>query len=194
MARYSIQEVAQSRDAIRASAARLFRKHGYRGVGIDELCRDAGLTRGTFYTHFSSKAALLTAVLHGAHDFIRRLKARKGTTTAKLRHEAAAIASAYLAAKNKHAVIGGCSLASLAVDTTRAGPEAQAAYANAVAQVVAEFRRGATDDPPLPIDQARAVLALCVGGLLISNACGDAREGRAVARAASREANRLLTQ
>ena len=192
MARYSAEHVERSHEAIRDAAATLFRRRGYAGVGIDELCRNAGLTRGTFYSHFPSKAALLVAVLDGAHDFVRRLKARTARSTTALRRQAADIAAAYLAPKNKHGVIGGCSLASLAMETTRAGPEAQAAYARAVEQVVAEFRRGEAGSETLSADLARAALALSVGGLLISNACGDAREGRAVARAASRFARRLL--
>ena len=153
MARYSVEHVERSHEAIRDAAATLFRRRGYAGVGIDELCRSAGLTRGTFYSHFSSKAALLVAVLDGAHDFVRRLKARTGRSTTVLRRQAADIAAAYLAPTNKQGVIGGCSLASLAMETTRAGPEAKAAYAKAVAQVVAEFRRGGQGEETLPADR-----------------------------------------
>lgn len=192
MARYSREQVARSRQAIRDKAAQLFRQHGFSGVGIDEVCRQAGLTRGTFYTHFPSKAALLAEVLSGAHDFVRRLKARSEGSTRSLRRQAAEIAGDYLATKNKHAVIGGCSLAALAIDTSRADTDAQAAYADAVGQVIAEFRRAAAGDKQLSVDRARAALALCVGGLLISNACGDNPEGKALAKAASREATRLL--
>lgn len=194
MVRYSAEEVERSREAIRDAAATLFRRRGYTGVGIDELCRTAGLTRGTFYAHYPSKAALLDAVLNGAHDFVRRLKARSGNSTRVLRRQAGEIAAAYLAPKNKQGVIGGCSLASLAMDTTRAGPEAQAAYAKAVKNVVAEFQRAGEDgEALLPVDQARAALALSVGGLLISNACGEGQEGKAVARAATKAARDLLT-
>jgi len=193
MVRYSKEQIEQSRNAIRDSAAKLFRRHGYTGVGINELCAEAGLTRGTFYAHFASKADLFTAVLRGSHDFVRRLKARPGRTTRSLRRQAAKVASDYLAEENRDAVAGGCSIAALASDTSRAGEEAQASYAEAVEQLVAEFRRGAPGDAPLPPDAAHAALALCVGGLLISNACGDHQAGKAVAQAARREVVRLLT-
>ncbi len=194
MARYSKAHAERSRLAIRDSGARLFRRRGYAGVGIDELCREAGLTRGAFYSHFRSKSALLTAVLAGSHDFVRRLRARAGKSTSALRRQAADVAAAYLAPANRSAVLGGCSLAALAADTSRAEADAQAAYAEAVRSVVAEFRRADGDAPMLPLDDARVALALCVGGVLISGACGDDPEGRRVARAATTAVRRLLTE
>ena len=189
--RYTPEHKDQSRRRLVAAAARLFRRHGYDGVGINDLCAEAGLTRGAFYGHFDSKQALLSAVLAGAHDFVRRLKARTAWTTNGLRRQAAGIARAYLAPKNRAAVASGCSIASLAVDCMRGEAPAQKAYADGVRSVVAEFRRGA-DGETLDADAARAALALCVGGLLIDNACGDDPEGRRVARAAQREVTRLL--
>lgn len=193
MVRYSKEKIAESRNSIRNSAAHLFRKYGYSGVGINQLCAAAGLTRGTFYSHFASKADLFTAVLRGSHDFVSRLQARSGGSTRALRRQAAKVASDYLAVENRQAVVGGCSIAALAADTTRAGNDAQAAYADAVRQITNEFRRAEIGDTPLAIDDARAALALCVGGLLISNACGDHQEGKRVAKAAQRQVVRLLT-
>ncbi len=193
MARYSKAHAERSREAIRDSGARLFRRRGYAGVGIDELCREAGLTRGAFYSHFQSKSALLTAVLAGSHDFVRRLRARAGKGTSALRRQAAEIAAAYLSPTNRAAVLGGCSLAALAADTCRAEEDAQAAYAEAVRSVVEEFRRAENGESMLALDDARAALALCVGGVLISGACGDHPEGRRVARAATTAVRRLLT-
>jgi len=72
------------------------------------------------------------------------------------------------------------------------GKNAQQVYTQAVIRVVAEFRVVAEGDPKLVADDARAALALCIGGLLINNACGDDPEGKAVTLAARREVRRLL--
>src|ERR1700758_3659660 len=40
------------------SASRLFNRHGFNAVSIDDVMGDAGLTRGSFYTYFSSKTDL----------------------------------------------------------------------------------------------------------------------------------------
>ncbi|MEQ8691815.1 MAG: TetR family transcriptional regulator [Pseudomonadales bacterium] len=199
MARYSREHKAQSRQRLIEAAASLFRKRGYDGVGVDELCGAAGLTRGAFYGHFDSKAELLSAVLGGAHDFVRRLRARTATTYKGLRRQAVDIAQDYLAPGNRRAVISGCSIAALAIDAARGDDRAQKEYAQAVSAVLEEMdrlgdnsaaagNRDAARDP----DAARAALALCVGGLLIDNACGKNRIGQQVARAAQKEVARLL--
>jgi len=38
-----------------AAARELFSLRGYAGVGIEDICRRAGLAKGSFYRHFSSK-------------------------------------------------------------------------------------------------------------------------------------------
>ena len=191
MVRYQPDHKPSSRKKLVEASAALFRRHGYAGVGINDLCAAAGLTRGAFYGHFSSKAGLLTAVLEGGHDFVRRLRARDGQSGERLRAQGVQVAGDYLDPKHRHAVISGCSIASLAMEVTRGEPEAQAAYAAAVKDVVAEFRRGG-NGKRLDADAARAALALCVGGLLIDNACGSDPEGPRMARAARREVQRLL--
>ncbi len=192
MARYSPEHKGRSRQRLLTAAAGLFRQHGYAGIGINDLCAAAGLTRGAFYGHFGSKAALFAAVIGGAHDFVRRLRNRPGATTRELSQQAAGVACDYLAPKNRKAVISGCSLAALAIDTSRADAGSQQAYARAVRAVIDEMRRG-QHGPSTDIQSARAAIALCVGGLLINNACGADPEGKKVAKAAQREVTRLLT-
>src|ERR1700739_4731207 len=40
------------------SARRLFNRHGFDAVSIDDMMADAGLTRGSFYAYFESKGDL----------------------------------------------------------------------------------------------------------------------------------------
>lgn len=190
MTRYSKTHKAQSRNALLQSAATLFRRHGYRGVGIDDLCAQAGLTRGAFYAHFKSKAALLAEVMRGPHDFVRRLQARRTRDGRGLRRGAVRVAQDYLQAEHRDAVVGGCSLASLAMDTARADAPTQKAYALAVEQVVEEIRRGTE----ITQAQAHAALALCVGGLLISAACGREPSANQMSRAARKAVRQILEE
>jgi AcrR family transcriptional regulator len=48
---------------ILAGARRHFFAHGFRGVTMDDLASELGMSKKTLYTHFASKAALLQAVL-----------------------------------------------------------------------------------------------------------------------------------
>jgi AcrR family transcriptional regulator len=49
--------------AILQSAQRLFRKHGFRRVTIDEICREAKTSKMTFYRFFPDKIELAKSVL-----------------------------------------------------------------------------------------------------------------------------------
>lgn len=53
--RYARQRNDQSLIGIRAAAARVFRRDGYTRVTMDQLAREAGVTRQTLYRHFPSK-------------------------------------------------------------------------------------------------------------------------------------------
>ncbi|MBV6658414.1 MAG: TetR/AcrR family transcriptional regulator [Devosiaceae bacterium] len=67
------QMTSETRAKLLAAARRAFAEHGYAGTSMDELCEDAGLTRGALYHQFGSKKALLEAVVEeidaeiGAH-------------------------------------------------------------------------------------------------------------------------------
>ena len=42
-----------------------FSNFGYAAASVDEICKDAGVSKGTFYHHFESKQALFLALLDG---------------------------------------------------------------------------------------------------------------------------------
>jgi len=56
------EQVAATRDAIVAAARRRFGRDGYAGTSIDAVAKDARLTKGAVYHHFSSKRDLFAAV------------------------------------------------------------------------------------------------------------------------------------
>src|SRR5256714_15563766 len=41
------------------AAARAIRRSGYKGTGVADIMKDAGLTHGGFYAHFGSREAML---------------------------------------------------------------------------------------------------------------------------------------
>src|SRR5262245_65471661 len=57
------QRVNSPRQRIVAGARRHFLAHGFRGVTMDELADELGMSKKTLYAHFPSKAALLEAAL-----------------------------------------------------------------------------------------------------------------------------------
>src|SRR5947199_9912207 len=61
--RYTLEHKDAARERILEAASRLFREHGIAAVGLAKVMAEAGLTVGTFYTHFKSKEALLQETL-----------------------------------------------------------------------------------------------------------------------------------
>ena len=53
---------ANARDKLLEAGIRLIRTKGFAGTSVDELCKDAGVTKGAFFHHFESKEALGVAL------------------------------------------------------------------------------------------------------------------------------------
>jgi TetR/AcrR family transcriptional repressor of nem operon len=180
--RYPKEHKAAMRERIVVAAGRLLRRHGYDGVGIDDIMDAAELTRGGFYGYFRSKAHLFAEVMGDEHGFVRLLRRRRSRDRSGLRAEATAIIADYLAPAHRETVGRGCHLTALSVDAARASPAVRRAYATQVRALVAELARGL--DRPAELDpRALAALAACVGGLVIARAANDEPLARAMLRA-----------
>jgi len=55
---YPAEHRRLTKEKIVRSARRLFNRHGFDTVSIDDVMADAGLTRGSFYSYFESKGDL----------------------------------------------------------------------------------------------------------------------------------------
>jgi AcrR family transcriptional regulator len=60
--------VGQTRRRIVEGAYKLFRRHGYSRVTMDDIAAEAKLTKRTLYNHFESKDQLLAYVLDAQND------------------------------------------------------------------------------------------------------------------------------
>ncbi len=57
------QRSEETRTHIMESALRRFANYGYNAASVDEICTDAGVSKGAFYHHFPSKQAIFLALL-----------------------------------------------------------------------------------------------------------------------------------
>lgn len=53
---------ASARDKLLEAGVKLIRSQGYSATSVDDLCREAGVTKGAFFHHFASKEALGVAL------------------------------------------------------------------------------------------------------------------------------------
>lgn len=59
------QRSEETRLKIIASAIKLFSNRGFNAASVDDICHDAGISKGAFYHHFKSKQNLFLALLDG---------------------------------------------------------------------------------------------------------------------------------
>lgn len=112
--RYAPEHNEEARARILEVASRLFREHGVDGVGLAKVMADAGLTVGTFYTHFKSKEALVQEAL------LVSLKARnEALRQALLMGDLELAVRTYLSVEHRDAPGTGCPAAALAAEVAR---------------------------------------------------------------------------
>jgi AcrR family transcriptional regulator len=59
------QRSEETRTKIMDSAIKLFSARGFAAASVDDICEEAGISKGAFYHHFESKQALFIALLDG---------------------------------------------------------------------------------------------------------------------------------
>ena len=170
---------ARTRAEILDHAARLFRLRGHAGTNIDDIMLAAGLTRGAFYAHFTSKDDLFVEAMRAGPGLLSKLRAG----------EPSAVLKAYLDKANLTATAQGCALAALPGDIARAPLAARLAYANVLYATIGELARG----KPRKLDaDATTAVILAVGAVTLARASGDIRLSDWLLRCAQRAALPLM--
>src|SRR5512143_1597855 len=59
------QRSEETRGRIMEAAIKLFSERGFDASSVDDICAEAGVSKGAFYHHFESKQALFLALLDG---------------------------------------------------------------------------------------------------------------------------------
>jgi AcrR family transcriptional regulator len=164
---------ADTRKRIVRSAARLFRRYGYQGVGIDEIMAAAGLTRGGFYAHFRSKEDLFRAAVADELELTARMRAHRQSARSGAASGARALVEFYLGDGDRAHVAASCPLVSLSPDVARSSEDARAAYTATLQQMLTELAQCIAGDGAGARARALAALALCVGGVVMARAVSD---------------------
>jgi AcrR family transcriptional regulator len=175
----------QSRERILAAATRAIRRHGYEGVGVAEVMKEAGLTHGGFYAHFESRDALLA---HAADQAgLEAVELLEGAVAgAKPEERLMAIVDAYLADGHLEALESGlgCALASAGSDVPRQSEKVRRAVGHRVKEMIALAERQLPHrGKHVAQEKAMAVVASLVGAVVLARAVGDTRLSKGIRRA-----------
>ena len=168
----SREQAAQNRERIVETAAQLFRERGFEGIGVADLMKEAGLTHGGFYGHFSSKEDLIAEA--SARALMRSLARFTKVAERAPDDPLSAVAGAYLTSRHRDNPGAGCLLAALGPDVSRQGP--------AVRRSVTDYVRGAVDLLTTMVrgkskaarrQQALSTYATLVGTMVMARAVDD---------------------
>ncbi|MCA9128180.1 MAG: TetR/AcrR family transcriptional regulator [Planctomycetales bacterium] len=77
------KRAADSRGNLVQAATELMRKQGYVATTVDQICAEAGVTKGAFFHHFKSKQELAAACLHGWDELGEEMDRRVGVAIAR---------------------------------------------------------------------------------------------------------------
>ena len=64
------QRSEETRAKIMEAAIKLFSTRGYNKASVDDICKEAGISKGAFYHHFKTKQALFLSLLDGWLEFV----------------------------------------------------------------------------------------------------------------------------
>lgn len=64
------EKAVQTKNKIYESAEQLFNKNGFENVNVDDIVKNAGVAKGSFYVHFESKDALISILIN---DYVNKV-------------------------------------------------------------------------------------------------------------------------
>jgi TetR/AcrR family transcriptional regulator, transcriptional repressor for nem operon len=153
------------------TAVRAIRRSGYDGTGVADIMKEAGLTHGGFYAHFSSRDAMLAeaADLAGAHTIAI---AERIFAEAPQEQALFALMNAYLSNEHLANIESGCALAALGSEMPRQAPEVRKASTRRIKEMIAVVENSLTGHPNAH-EKALVTISTMVGTLLLARAVDE---------------------
>jgi TetR/AcrR family transcriptional regulator, transcriptional repressor for nem operon len=162
------------RELVLQSAGRLFNRHGFNAVSIDDVMAEAGLTRGSFYCYFTSKSDLYA-------QSVARIVHKDPASTNGAGSEAIKadkIVRDYLSDQDPAATDETFPMIGLPNDVSRTDRAVRQAFEAALKVMVDSFEKtAATGNAETRRTNALAIAAICVGGMVLSRSIDDQKLG-----------------
>jgi len=176
----------QTRERILRAAARAIRKHGYEGVGVADVMKEAGLTHGGFYAHFDSRDALLAAAV-GQAGAESAENLNRAVAAAKPGEELMALVDTYLDERHVTAAEHGlgCAIAAAGSEVPRQQAEVRRAAARRIKDLIGFVERQFPEwGKSAAHEKAMGVVASMVGALMLARAVDDPQLSKAIRKSA----------
>ena len=181
-----VSKKEQTRERILRAAARAIRKHGYEGVGVADVMKEAGLTHGGFYAHFDSRDALLAAAV-GQAGAESTENLNRAVAAAKPGEELMALVDTYLDERHVTAAEHGlgCAIAAAGSEVPRQQAEVRRAAARRIKDLIGFVERQFPEwGKSAAHEKAMGVVASMVGALMLARAVDDPQLSKGIRKSA----------
>lgn len=165
------------------TASRAIRRSGYDGTGVADIMKEAGLTHGGFYAHFSSRDAMLAEAADRAGEETLTI-AKKVFAEVSDDKALQALMHVYLSNEHMANIEAGCSLAALGSEMPRQVAEVRNASTNRVKEMIALIKSRLPADQADSNEKALVMFSTMLGTLLLARAVNDAELSQAFRQAA----------
>lgn len=174
------------------SARKLFNRHGFENVSLQQIMAGAGLTTGGFYSYFKSKDDLYAEVL-GCFFTDPDWKSCWEDVHVDLSSTDVGpqVVRAYLSRQHYEDVENSCPMVALPTDVARSGVTAKRAFETVFRAMVSVLERSLIEKKGPRRTKAQAIAALCIGGMVVARTMVDRKFADALRRDCTAMALRL---
>jgi AcrR family transcriptional regulator len=160
---------SNARERLIEAAGRGFRTGGFGGIGVDGLAKEAALTSGAFYTHFSSKTEAFRFALHEGFEFFQRgiatLRQKVGKNWLPV------LVNFYFKDRMEVDLCEACVLPSLTADAMRGDDETRIGYETDLQNLAETLASGMSEKGAA--ERSWTLLALFAGGASLARTVKD---------------------
>jgi TetR/AcrR family transcriptional repressor of nem operon len=156
------------------SARKLFNRHGFESVSLNQIMAGAGLTHGVFYSYFNSKSDLYAEVLGCFFTDPEWKNCWEGVHVDLSSTDVGSqIVRAYLSRQHFEDVENSCPMVALPTDVARSGVSAKRAFETVFKAMVSVLERSLTRNGRQRRITAQGIAALAIGGMVVARTIVD---------------------
>jgi len=158
------------------SARKLFNRHGFESVSLQQIMAGAGLTHGGFYSYFKSKSDLYTAVLGCFFTDPEWKSCWEGVRVDLSSTDVGPqVVRAYLSRQHFDDVENSCPMVALPTDVARSGVNARRAFQTVFKAMVSVLERSIVQNGRRRRATAQSIAAMAIGGMIVARSMVDQR-------------------
>ncbi|MFY9724282.1 MAG: TetR/AcrR family transcriptional regulator [Bryobacteraceae bacterium] len=156
------------------SARKLFNRHGFESVSLNQIMAGVGLTHGVFYSYFKSKSELYAEVLGCFFTDPQWKSCWEGVHVDLSSTDVGSqVVRAYLSRQHFEDVENSCPMVALPTDVARSGVDAKRAFETVFKAMVSVLERSLTQKGRRRHITAQGIAALSIGGMVVARTMVD---------------------